>query len=55
VVIAWLAQCDPPIIPIIGGSTTDQIRQNIEAVSLQLSPDHIARLTAAGKPKSDID
>ena len=55
IVIAWLAQGDPPIIPIIGGSTTDQIRQNIQAVSVRLSPQQIARLTAAGKPTSDID
>jgi aryl-alcohol dehydrogenase-like predicted oxidoreductase len=50
VVIAWLARGDPPVIPIIGGSTANQVRQNIEAVSLHLSEQQLSRLAAAGRP-----
>jgi aryl-alcohol dehydrogenase-like predicted oxidoreductase len=55
VVIAWLAQCDPPVIPIIGGSTIDQVRANIAAVSVHLSEQQIVRLATAGEPTPDVD
>jgi aryl-alcohol dehydrogenase-like predicted oxidoreductase len=50
VVIAWLTRSDPPIIPIVGGSTTEQVRQNIEAALVHLSAEQVARLNAAGSP-----
>ncbi len=55
VVIAWLAQSGPAVIPIIGGSTVDQVRHNIAAASVHLSEHQIGRLVAAGQPTPHVD
>jgi aryl-alcohol dehydrogenase-like predicted oxidoreductase len=48
VVIAWLLQCGESIIPIIGGSTCAQIRENIAAADLRLTTEQINRLGNTG-------
>lgn len=48
VVIAWLLQHDQPIIPIVGGSRLDQVRENIAAANLRLTVDQRRRLASAG-------
>lgn len=51
VVIAWMLQADQPIIPIIGGSTREQIRENIGAATVRLTDDQLRRLHSAGAPQ----
>jgi aryl-alcohol dehydrogenase-like predicted oxidoreductase len=48
VIIAWLLRCDPPILPIIGGSTSGQLKQNLDALSLHLTAEQMNRLHGAG-------
>ena len=48
VVIAWMLHAAQPIIPIVGGSTVDQIRENVAAASLVLSEEQVGRLDRAG-------
>jgi aryl-alcohol dehydrogenase-like predicted oxidoreductase len=50
VVIAWLRQSDPTILPIIAGSRVEQLKENIEALGLKLSDQEMDRLTSAGNP-----
>ena len=50
VIIAWMRQSDPPVLPIIGGSRTEQVEENIRALELTLSADQMEHLTRAGDP-----
>ena len=50
VIIAWMRQCDPPILPIIAGSQPQQVVGNLAALEVQLSPEQMARLNEAGNP-----
>ncbi len=50
VIIAWMRQSDPPILPIIAGSKPDQVRENIDALKVKLSADQMERLSTAGNP-----
>lgn len=50
VVIAWMLQSDPPVLPIIAGSQPKQISENMGALNLRLSEDQIRRLDTAGNP-----
>jgi aryl-alcohol dehydrogenase-like predicted oxidoreductase len=50
VVIAWMRQGDPPVLPIIAGSQDGQVNENIAALSVALSKDQIRRLDTAGNP-----
>ncbi len=47
-VLAWLMQGHPPIIPVIGTSTVAQLDELLGAVDLHLSQDVRKRLDAAG-------
>jgi pyridoxine 4-dehydrogenase len=49
VALAWLLQRSPNILLIPGTSSLDHLRQNIEAASLALPSEVIARLDAIGK------
>jgi aryl-alcohol dehydrogenase-like predicted oxidoreductase len=51
VVIAWLRQGDPPVLPIIAGSRPEQLRQNIAALGIRLTEDQMQRLNTAGNPE----
>jgi len=51
VVIAWMRQSKPPVLPIIAGSRVEQLSENIAAVDLSLSDEQMQRLSAAGNPK----
>lgn len=47
VVLAWLlAQRDPQVVPIIGTSRLDRYADQVAAVDLVLSPEHVSRLTS---------
>jgi aryl-alcohol dehydrogenase-like predicted oxidoreductase len=49
-IIAWMRQGNPPILPIIAGSRTEQFRENIAALDITLSVDQMGRLDTAGNP-----
>ena len=48
VVIAWMLQSDPPVLPIIGASTQEQLTENMNALTFHLSAEQMARLQEAG-------
>jgi len=48
VVLAWLRQSDPPVLPLIAASTPEQLAENIGALEVTLSPDQMERLNRAG-------
>ena len=50
VVIAWMRQSAPPVLPIIAGSALGQVAENIGALKVTLSEDQILRLDSAGNP-----
>lgn len=50
VVVAWLLQGDPCVIPVIGATQPDQLAENLDAVDLDLTSDQMARLNTAGHP-----
>lgn len=51
VIIAWIRQHKPSILPIIAGSKPAQIVESIEALKLDLTAEQMERLTNAGNPK----
>ncbi len=50
VVIAWMRQSDPPVLPIIAGSSVEQLAENIAALDVTLSAEQMQRLDTAGDP-----
>ncbi len=50
VIIAWMRQSTPFILPIIAGTKTGQLAENIDALDITLSDEHMERLTTAGNP-----
>ncbi len=50
VILAWMLQSDPPVLPIIAGSRPEQVTENIGALTLVLSDDQMNRLNIAGNP-----
>ncbi len=49
VVLAWLMQqATPRVIPLFSASTPEQMQENLGAVELELSADHMQQLTGAG-------
>lgn len=50
VVVAWLLQGVPRVIPVIGATQPEQLAENLSAADLHLTSDQMARLNAAGHP-----
>lgn len=50
VVIAWMLQSDPPVLPIIAGSRPEQVAENIAALNVSLTEEQIRQLNSAGNP-----
>ena len=50
VIIAWMRQSMPSILPIIAGSSIEQLAENIAALEVTLSSDQMHRLDTAGNP-----
>ena len=48
VVLAWLMQSRPAAIPLAAGSTVEQLREDLEAGEIKLSPDQLALLNTGG-------
>lgn len=44
VVLAWLVQNTPTIIPIIGISKTNQLDENIKSLDIKLSAEQLEKL-----------
>jgi aryl-alcohol dehydrogenase-like predicted oxidoreductase len=53
VVLAWLMQGRPPMIPVVGASTVAQLDELLGATELHLNGDTRQRLDAAGRPTGD--
>jgi aryl-alcohol dehydrogenase-like predicted oxidoreductase len=54
VVLAWLIQGQPPIIPVVGVSTVAQLDELLGAVDLHLESDVRERLDTAGRHADDL-
>ena len=50
VIIAWVRQQSPAILPIIAGSKPEQIAECVDALKLELSAAQMKRLDTAGDP-----
>jgi aryl-alcohol dehydrogenase-like predicted oxidoreductase len=50
IIIAWMRQSKPPVLPIIAGSRIEQLKENITALDLCLSEEQIQKLNTAGDP-----
>ena len=50
VIIAWMRQSTPFVLPIIAGSTTAQLEENISALDIKLSDKQMEQLNVAGNP-----
>jgi aryl-alcohol dehydrogenase-like predicted oxidoreductase len=47
IVLAWMLQSTPSIIPIISASTKPQLQENLESLTITLSPLQLERLNQA--------
>lgn len=47
VVLAWLLQGDPPVLPLIAASTSEQLAENLGALQITLSAEQLRRLNEA--------
>jgi aryl-alcohol dehydrogenase-like predicted oxidoreductase len=47
--LAWLRGRGPDVVPIVGASTVDQLRDNLGALDVTLSADQTARLDEASR------
>ena len=50
VILAWMRQSKPTVLPIIAGSRVEQLSENIAALGLVLSEEQMNRLDTAGNP-----
>lgn len=48
VIIAWFRHSDPPVLPIIAGSSVAQLDENIRALDIRLDDAQMRRLNEAG-------
>ncbi len=48
VVYAWMLASDPAVIPLTAASTAEQMRENLAAADVVLSPEQMAALNTAG-------
>jgi aryl-alcohol dehydrogenase-like predicted oxidoreductase len=46
VVLAWMLQNQPPIIPVIAASTSEQLEENLKSVNLTLTDEQLASLSS---------
>ena len=48
VILAWMLQSDPPVLPLIAASTREQMQENLDAIEVKLTSDQMLRLDSAG-------
>lgn len=51
VVLAWMMQGSPQVLPVFGASSLDQMDESLGALALRLSGEQIERLSTAGNPR----
>lgn len=47
VILAWMHQSKPTIIPLVAASTMEQMQENLDALAVKLTDEQITRLTTA--------
>ncbi|MGI5128271.1 aldo/keto reductase [Pseudonocardia sp. CA-107938] len=47
VVLAWLLRGDPPVLPVLGASSVEQLDESLGALELTLDDEHLRRLDSA--------
>jgi len=47
IIYAWITQSDPPVIPLVGASTIEQLEENLDALEVRLSPEQMKHLDDA--------
>jgi len=47
IVLAWMVQSDPVVIPLVAASTPEQMQENLEALEIKLSAEQMAYLNEA--------
>lgn len=47
VIYAWMIQSEPPVIPLMAASTDEQMKENLGALDIVLSPEQMTRLNTA--------
>lgn len=50
VIIAWMRQSEPSVVPIIAGSRSEQLQETIGALNVNLSEEQMMTLNTAGNP-----
>ena len=50
VIIAWMRQSEPAVLPIIAGSRPEQLKETIGALNVNLSEEQMTTLNTAGNP-----
>lgn len=48
VVLSWMMQSDPPVLPLIAASDKDQLQENLDSLATKLNPEHMIKLNSAG-------
>lgn len=48
VILAWMMQGNPKVLPLIAASSSEQLSENLAALQLQLSPEQMTWLSSAG-------
>lgn len=48
VVLAWMRQGEPPVLPIVGCSRPEQLAESLSALEVELSQEQMTRLNEAG-------
>jgi aryl-alcohol dehydrogenase-like predicted oxidoreductase len=48
VILAWMLQSDPVVLPIFSASSPEQMQEDLDALNIQLSEDQMNRLNEAG-------
>ena len=50
VILAWMLQGSPTVLPVISASTSEQLTENLGTLSIMLSAEQLELLTTAGNP-----
>jgi aryl-alcohol dehydrogenase-like predicted oxidoreductase len=48
VILAWMLQSTPAVVPLIAASSSEQLKENIDALNLVLTADQLGKLDSAG-------
>jgi aryl-alcohol dehydrogenase-like predicted oxidoreductase len=48
VILCWMMQSSPSVLPLIAASTDEQLQENLNALNIQLTDEQMQRLNQAG-------